>query len=167
MTPGWLPYRYRGQEEVAWTRTETRVTWFTQQDKKGLGVVHGSRERPGGLFYLGDPGLLVEPDVLHALDRVGLGRLLVDQRIDLGIAAGIIARRPAGVILVELVVGVVDGAAREAQRNGKILAHLLRDPAGGLDRLQLGVDPDFFELVDQDRRGIPIPGDVARRHLDL
>src|SRR5271169_5833254 len=58
---------------------------------------------------------------------------------------------------------IVDGAAREAQSNSKILARQLRDPVGGLDRLQFGVDPTLFELVDQNRRGIPIPGDVARR----
>src|SRR5271166_1943629 len=55
------------------------------------------------------------PDQFLALRRVGLSRLLVDQRIDLGIAAGIIARRAAGVILIELVVRVVDRTAREAQ----------------------------------------------------
>src|SRR6202040_2301707 len=55
------------------------------------------------------------PDQLLALRRIGFRRLPVDQRIHLGVAAGIIAGRPARVILVELRVGVVDGAPRKAQ----------------------------------------------------
>jgi hypothetical protein len=43
-----------------------------------------------------------------AFRPIGFRRLPVDQGIHLGIAAGIIARRPARVILVELRVGVVD-----------------------------------------------------------
>ena len=52
------------------------------------------------------------PDQLLALLRVGFHRLLVDQLVELGIAvAGVVALRAAGVVLVELLVGVVDAAA--------------------------------------------------------
>ena len=49
------------------------------------------------------------PHQLLALYWVGLRRLPVDQRIHLGIATGIIARRPTRVILIELVIGIVKG----------------------------------------------------------
>ena len=99
------------------------------------------------------------PDDLLALFRVGFGRLLVDQRLDLGVAiAGVVARRFADIALVEDLVGIIDRAARQAE----ILAHQLRDPVRGLDGLQLAVDADRLQLVDQDRTRIPISRDVAR-----
>jgi hypothetical protein len=45
------------------------------------------------------------PDEVLAFDRIGFRRLPVDQRIDLRIASGIIARRSARVILIERLSG--------------------------------------------------------------
>jgi hypothetical protein len=51
------------------------------------------------------------PNELLALFLVGFSRLLVEDLLDLTIAiAGVIPLRPAGVVLVELLVGIVDAA---------------------------------------------------------
>src|SRR3984893_15749 len=71
---------------------------------------HEENDRAHRLF---DQLALDLPHQLLALCRVTLRRLPIDQRIYLGIAASVIARRPARVILIELVVRVVDGTARE------------------------------------------------------
>src|SRR4029077_18949197 len=76
-------------------------------------LAHEEDDRAYGVI---DQPALDLPDELLALGRVALRRLPVDQRIDFGIASGIIARRPARVILVELVVGVVDRTARKTHR---------------------------------------------------
>src|SRR5215831_224261 len=73
-------------------------------------LAHEEDDRADRVF---DQFALDLPHQLLALDRVALSRLLYDQRIDLGIAAVIIARRSAGVILIELVVGIVDRTTRK------------------------------------------------------
>jgi hypothetical protein len=61
--------------------------------------------------------LLVDlPHQLLALVDVGLLRLLVEQLLDLLVAVvGVVALRAAGVVLVERLVGIVDGVAGEVE----------------------------------------------------
>jgi hypothetical protein len=47
-----------------------------------------------------------------------------------------------------------------------VLAGELGEPAGGLDRVELAVDPDLLQLVDQNDRRVAIGRDVARRDVD-
>ena len=81
-------------------------------------------DRPGAVFLQ----LAVDfPDDLLALLLIGLGRLPVDQRVDLPIAvAGVVALRAADVVLVELLVRIVDAAAGQIEADQIILAG---DPA--------------------------------------
>src|SRR5215813_14549949 len=91
------------------------------------------------------------PYDLAALVGVGLGRLHVEQLLDLGIAvAGIVALRLSGEVLVEVLIGIVDAVAGgiEADRIG--LAADLGEPLRGLDDVDLGIDPDLLELPRED-----------------
>ena len=89
--------------------------------------------------------------------EVGLHRLLVEQLLDLLVAVvGVVALRAAGIVLVELLVGIVDAAAGQIEAERVILARDLREPVGGLDHVELAVDIDLLQLVDQDDRGIAI-----------
>src|SRR5260370_361183 len=73
----------------------------------GLARVIDDRAHP----FLDHPALDIPHDPL-ALFRIGLNRLLVDQRLDLGVAiAGVVARRFTDIALVEDLVGIVDRAA--------------------------------------------------------
>src|SRR5438046_1252316 len=75
-------------------RCQTLEVWLAAM--RGVGV---EQDRTGVVL---DQLPLNFPDDLFALLGVGLGRLLVDQLVHLGIAkAGIIARRAAHIILVE------------------------------------------------------------------
>ncbi len=61
--------------------------------------------------------LLVDlPDQLFALLDIGLFRLLVEQLLDVLVTiVGIVPLRAAGVVLVERLVGLVDGIAGEVE----------------------------------------------------
>jgi len=86
---------------------------------------------------------------------VGFHRLLLEHILQLGIAIpGVVTLRAARVILIELCIGVVDADPGEIEADLVILAVDLRKPVGGLDRVELAVDVDPFELVDQDDRRI-------------
>src|SRR5215472_11255066 len=90
-----------------------------------------------------------------ALLLVGLHRLLLEHFLQLGIAIpGVITLRAARIILIELRIGVVDADPSEIEADLIILAVNLGKPVGGLDRVELAVDVDLFELVDQDDRRI-------------
>src|SRR5215831_2902769 len=107
------------------------------------------------------------PHDLAALVGVGLGRLHVEQLLDLGIAvAGIVALRLAGEVLVEVLIGIVDAVAGgvEADRIG--LAADLGEPLRGLDDVDLGIDPDPLELAGEDHGGVLVDGDAAGGHLE-
>src|SRR6516225_11759869 len=77
--------------------------------------------------------LLVDhPDQLPALPDVGFLRLLVEQLFDLLVAiAGVVALRAAGIVLIERLVGVVDGVARKVEPERVVLARDLREPLRG------------------------------------
>src|SRR3546814_3760481 len=76
------------------------------------GVVQG---RAGHLFLELPVDL---PDDLTALFLIGLHRLLVEQGLQLLVAVSVIvADRIAGVVLVEVLVGIVDGRARHVHRH--------------------------------------------------
>src|SRR5436190_8817641 len=84
------------------------------------------------------------PHQLLALFPVGLGRLLIDQLVDLRIAiAGVVAHRPAHEVFVELLVWVVDAALGAIDRDRVVLAVDLGEPVRGLDRFERGVDVDL------------------------
>jgi hypothetical protein len=103
------------------------------------------------------------PDEMPAPVAVGYLGLRDKPFLELGIAVGgIVALRAAAVILEELLVGVVDAAAGVVETDLVVLAGELGEPVGGLDRVELAVDPDLFELVDQDDRRIAIARDIAR-----
>ena len=108
------------------------------------------------------------PHDLLALFLVLLGRLLVDQLVDLGIVVGrVVAIRLGKEVLVEIRVGVVDAQARQVHAELVVLALDLGVPDRGVDRLELGLDADLLQLVDQDHRRVAVDRDVARRDLDL
>ena len=66
------------------------------------------------------------PYQLPALLLVGLGRLLVDQRVDFGTAiACVVALRHTDIVLVELLVRVVDGGLADIEANSKSLRMIL------------------------------------------
>src|SRR6516165_5387424 len=116
--------------------------------------IEDDRPRP----FLGQPPFDIPHQPL-ALVAVGLGRLLLDQLVDLGIAiAGVIAYRSAHEILVELLVGIVDAAFGAVDSDRVVLAVDLGEPVRGLDWLKLGVDIDLLQLIDQDHRRLPVGG---------
>jgi hypothetical protein len=83
---------------------------------------------------------------MPALVAVGRLRLLDEALFELGVAvAGVVALRAAAVILEKLLVGVVDPAAGVVEADLVVLAGELGKPFGGLDRVELAVDPDLFQ----------------------
>src|SRR5262249_15868140 len=76
------------------------------------------------------------PDELLALFLVGFSRLSVEQLLDLTITvAGVIPLRPAGVVLVELLVGIVDGASNAYVTHLVVLARESREPNARFDSI--------------------------------
>jgi hypothetical protein len=55
-----------------------------------------------------------------------------------------------------LLVGVVDAALGAVDADRVIFAVDLREPVGGLDRFEYGVDINLLHLVDQDDRRIAV-----------
>jgi hypothetical protein len=92
--------------------------------------------------------LLVDvPDQTPALVAVGRLRLLDKPCFQISVAvAGVVALRAVAVILEKLLVGVVDTAACVVEADLVVLAGELGKPFGGLDRVELAVDPDLFQL---------------------
>src|SRR5215510_4551194 len=89
------------------------------------------------------------PYQLLALAFVGLRRLPLEQLLELGIAiAGVVAGRPASIVLIELLIGIVDTTTGEIEANLEIFAIHLGVPEGGLDDLELAVDEHLLQLVD-------------------
>src|SRR5882724_4883330 len=108
------------------------------------------------------------PDQLLALGDVGLLRLLVEQLFDLLVAiVGVVTLGTAGVVLVEGLIGIVDGVAGEVQPERIILARDLWKPLRGIDDLEFTVDIDALDLIDQDDGGIAVDRNVTSRYLDL
>ena len=67
------------------------------------------QDRTGVVF---DQFALDIPDNFFALLRIGLGRLAVDQLVDLGIAiAGVVARRAALIIFIKCHIRIVDAVS--------------------------------------------------------
>src|SRR5207302_8890722 len=115
---------------------------------------------------LGQP-LFDFPHQLLALFLVGFRRLPVDQLVELGTAvAGVVALCRADVVLVELLVGVVDGALADIEADGKVFAHDPLIPLRGVDGFELAVDIDFLQLVDQDYRRVAVASVVPSRYRD-
>ena len=82
--------------------------------------------------------------------------MAIEQLFELGIAiAGVVARRAAAVILVELLVGVVDTAAGEIGADRVVLARDLGKPARGLDDLEFAVDDPDQQLYENYGCGSP------------
>jgi hypothetical protein len=91
------------------------------------------------------------PTPALALLLVGLDRLLLEHFLQIGIAIpGVVTLRAAGVVLIELGIRVIGSDPREIEANRVIFAIDLGKPVGGLDRVELAIDVDLFELVDQD-----------------
>ena len=81
------------------------------------------------------------PDEAPPLLLVPLHRLLIEQLVDFRVAiAGIIPVRTAGVILVELRIGIVDPGAGQVEPDLEVFAVYLRKPVGGFDGFEFGVD---------------------------
>src|SRR5262249_33809403 len=107
------------------------------------------------------------PDQPTALFLVTLHRLPVKQSINFRIAiAGVIAVGAAGVILIELRVGVIDTDPGQGQPDLIVFAVNLGEPVGGINGLELAVDKDLSKLVDQDRGRIAERRRIAHRYLD-
>src|ERR1700730_4575591 len=68
-----------------------------------------------------------------------------EQLFELGITiSGVVARRTAAIVLVELLVRSVDTAAGEIEPDLIVLAHDLGEPDGSLDNLKFTVDEHFL-----------------------
>src|SRR5207237_1992931 len=59
-----------------------------------------------------------------------------------------------------------DGRLGDGQAYLVVFAHDLWIPLGGVERFELGVEINLFQLIHQDHRRVPIAGDIARRHRD-
>src|SRR6516165_5207099 len=93
------------------------------------------------------------PDQPLAHARIGLLGLLLDQSIDLTVAiAGVVALRPAHVILVERGVGIVHFGFGDVEADIVVLAHQLGIPLRSVERIEIGIDVDLLQLVDQEYR---------------
>src|SRR5438309_4088510 len=62
----------------------------------------------------------------------------------------VVALRAAGIVLVEIGVGIIDPAAGQIAGDREVLAGDLRKPVGGLDDVELAVDVDL--LRSEERR---------------
>src|SRR5262249_32333498 len=80
--------------------------------------------------------------------------------------AGIVALRAAAIVFEELLIGIVDAAAGIVEADLVVFAGELGEPVGGLDRVEFAVDPNLFQLVDQDNGRITVGRDVAGGDLD-
>src|SRR6266852_5492130 len=95
------------------------------------------------------------PNQLLALIDVALGRLPIEQLLQLRIAiACVVARRTAAIIFIELLVRIVDTAAREVEPDLVVFAHDLRESTRCFDDFEFAVDEHILQLVGQDHRRI-------------
>src|SRR5438874_3464108 len=123
-------------------------------------------EQDGSSSILLQP-LVDFPNKMPALVLIRLHRLSVEQLVDLGIAIrGIVTVRAAGVILVELRVGVVHARTRQIQSDFVILAVDLWKPVGRFNGLKFPININFLELIDQYDGRIAERRGVADGHLD-
>src|SRR6202047_2244865 len=77
------------------------------------------------------------PDQSLALCLVGLDRLLLVHLLELGVAVvGVIALRTAGIMLVEIGVGIIDSRPRQIGADHEVLAGDLGKPIYGFDSIQ-------------------------------
>jgi hypothetical protein len=90
--------------------------------------------------------LLVDfPNQGLALLLIDFERLAVEQLLQFEIAvAGIVPFGAASIVLVELLVGIVDPAARYIKPDLIVLAGDFRKPVGGFYRVELAVDINSF-----------------------
>ena len=89
--------------------------------------------------------------------------MLVNQLVNRLVAiSGVIARRAAAVILVELRIGIVDLAFGDIEPDFVIFAHQPRIPLRCIDRLEVAIDIDLFQLIDQDQRRVAPGRNIAR-----
>ena len=96
---------------------------------------------------------------------IGLSRLAVEQLFELGIAiVGVVSRRTADIILVELLVRVVDAAASQIEADFVIFTIHFGVPKGRLDDIEFAFNEHILQLVDKNNRRIAKRRDVARRH---
>ena len=102
------------------------------------------------------------PDELLSLFRVDLPRLGKYQRIERLVAvASVIAVRPAGVVLDQVDVRIVDCNTGPVQTDGVILSLHSGEPDAGIDNLELALYKDVLHLINEDHRRVAISGNVA------
>src|SRR5438046_10563150 len=77
------------------------------------------------------------------------------------------AGRAAGIVFIELLVGIIDTAARAVHRDDIVFAGYLRMPVGCLDGVEHAPDINLLQLVDQDHRRVAETGDVTGRDRQL
>src|SRR5215469_17736690 len=81
------------------------------------------------------------PHDLSPLLGIGLAGLLVDQFVDFCIAiAGVVTLRPAGIVLVEHLVGIIEPRFSNGETQSIILAHNRRIALGSVDRVKRSFD---------------------------
>src|SRR6516225_1400300 len=109
---------------------------------------------------------LDQPHQLLALLLVRLDRLLLDQLVNRGVAVIVpIEFRAASITQWKGLIGV--RGTLEVEPDDVVPAQHLWEEVGGVDRFELAVDIDLFQLVDQDHRRIAVIRDVARGDFDL
>ena len=75
-------------------------------------------------------------DLVPPLD-IAFSRLLVDQLVDFVVAIpGVIALRPAQIVLVKHLLGIIEPGLGDGEREGIVLAHDRRIPLGRIDGVE-------------------------------
>ena len=108
------------------------------------------------------------PHQLLALLAIGLARLLLEQPGHLSVAVVVeVAQGSAGIAFEEGHVGIVDGAAGQAQRDDVVFLEDAAMVDCSVDDLELGINLDQLELVDRDHRRVFEGRNVSRADLQL
>ena len=138
--------------QVSWRRQQLYTTlWGTRFFTVGRCAKRSMRQPMMGRAVLLEL-LLDVPNDRRALLGIGLLRLLVDQTHDQLIAVrAVVARRAAGVVLVEVGVGIVDAEARQVGADEELAAGGHRVPLGGVDLLERRLHADVLEFAEHGR----------------
>ena len=124
-------------------------------------------EDDGASDVLGELALDV-PDHLPALFDVGFDRLCFEVLLQVLVAVvGVIPQRPAGIVFVEILVRIVQRAARLVDADAVVLFEDAVVIQGRIDDLQVRVDIDVFQLIVHDQRGIAEGWNVSREDPGL
>src|SRR5215471_16162428 len=106
------------------------------------------------------------PHQLLSFILVCLARLPANQLLYLGITVIVpVELRTASVKLREGLVRV--SGTLQVEADAVVLAHHLGEKIGGVDRLELTIDIDLFQLIDQNNRRVAVVRDITDGYFNL